>query len=210
MPQTEILLAFFFATCVFAYMPGPAMLYATAQTVARGRRAGWLAAAGIHLGGYAHVAAAALGLAVLFDLVPMLYLVLKFAGAAYLIWLGVGMFRSKQSLNTAAPEIDSKTPRRAFWQSVTVEVLNPKTAIFYVAFLPQFTDPAAAAPVWMQLFVLGTVVNIVFSSADVVCVLLADKVLAFLRQSQAAGRMAQRLGGGVLIGLGLNVALNRH
>lgn len=210
MPQTEILLAFFFATCVFAYMPGPAMLYATAQTMARGRRAGWLAAAGIHLGGYAHVAAAALGLAVLFDLVPMLYLVLKFAGAAYLIWLGIGMFRSKQSLSAAAPEIDSKTPRRAFWQSVTVEVLNPKTAIFYVAFLPQFTDPAAAAPVWMQLFVLGTVVNIVFSSADVVCVLLADKVSAFLRQSQAAGKMVQRLGGGILIGLGLNVALNRH
>lgn len=210
MPSAEILFAFFLATMVFAYMPGPAMLYAAAQTMARGKKAGWLAAIGIHIGGYAHVAAASLGLAVLFDAVPVLYLTLKFAGALYLVWLGIKLFRAQTSVGETSLTVESKSPKRAFWESVTVEVLNPKTAIFYVAFLPQFTDPAAGLPMSVQLFILGTVVNIMFSSADVVCVLLADKVTSALRKSQRAGRMAQRLGGSILIALGLNVALNRH
>jgi len=210
MPSIEFLVAFLIATSIFAYMPGPAMLYTAAQTMARGRKAGWLAALGIHVGGYAHVAAAALGLAVLFDLVPVLYIVLKLAGAAYLIWLGIKLFLSKQPITTSTAIIDAKSPRRAFWESVTVEVLNPKTAVFYLAFLPQFTDPNAAFPIWVQLFVLGTVVNIVFSSADVLCVLLADKVTSFVRTSQSAGRFVQRVGGSILIALGLNVALNRQ
>ncbi|MFQ6550370.1 LysE family translocator [Aestuariibius sp. 2305UL40-4] len=210
MPSADLLAAFFVATAVFAYMPGPAMLYATAQTIARGRRAGWMAALGIHLGGYVHVAAAALGLAILFEAVPVLYTVLKLAGAAYLIWLGVTLFRSDARLHDVGAQIVAKSPRRAFWESVTVEVLNPKTAIFYLAFLPQFTDPAAAWPIGMQLFVLGAIVNVVFSSADVLCVLLADRVSLFLRNSRRAGRLAQRIGGGILVALGLNVALNRH
>ena len=210
MPSLDLLAAFFVATAIFAYMPGPAMLYATAQTIARGRKAGWMAALGIHLGGYAHVAAAALGLAILFEAVPVLYAVLKFAGAAYLIWLGIKLFRSQARLHEVGAEIASKSPQRAFWESVTVEVLNPKTAIFYLAFLPQFTDPAAALPIGVQLFALGAIVNVVFSSADVLCVLLADRVSLFLRTSRRAGRLAQRIGGGILVALGVNVALNRQ
>jgi threonine/homoserine/homoserine lactone efflux protein len=209
MPSLDLLIAFVVATAVFAYMPGPAMLYAAAQTVARGRRAGWLAALGIHIGGYAHVIAASLGLAVLFTVVPVLYVVLKFAGAAYLIWLGFKLFFSKDA-EPGSLKIDAKLPRKAFWESITVEVLNPKTAIFYVAFLPQFTDPSATLPVWLQLFILGTVVNVVFSSADVLCVLLADKVTSFLKSSKSAGRLFQRVGGSILIGLGLNIALSRQ
>lgn len=210
MPSVDLLAAFIVATAVFAYMPGPAMLYAAAQTMARGRRAGWLAALGIHIGGYAHVIAASLGLAVLFTAVPTLYLVLKFAGAAYLIWLGVRLFLSKGTPEHTALQIEEKSPRRAFWESITVEVLNPKTAIFYVAFLPQFTDPAASLPIWVQLFILGTWVNIMFSSADVACVLLADRITTAFRRSKSASRLAQRLGGSILVGLGLNVALSRQ
>jgi threonine/homoserine/homoserine lactone efflux protein len=210
MPPIELLTAFFLAAFVFAYMPGPAMLYTAAQTMARGRRAGWFAVMGIHLGGYAHVVAAALGLAALFQAVPVLYAVLKFAGAAYLIWLGVRLFTSKAALATTSLEIEAKSPRKAFWESVTVEVLNPKTAIFYLAFLPQFTDPAASFPIWLQLMVLGMLVNLVFTSADIVCVILADKVTAMLKRSRAAGRLAQRVGGGILVALGLNLALNRQ
>jgi threonine/homoserine/homoserine lactone efflux protein len=238
MPPIDLLTAFFLAAFVFAYMPGPALLYTAAQTMARGRRAGWFAVIGIHLGGYAHVAAAALGLAVLFQAVPVLYAVLKFAGAAYLIWLGVRLFTSKAALATTSLEIDAKSPgstlvqvaslergqvdpyqkmrttvrvhsdarcaRRAFWESVTVEVLNPKAAIFYLAFLPQFTDPAASFPIWLQLMALGMLVNLVFTSADIVCVILADKVTSVLKRSRAAGRLAQRIGGGILVALGLN------
>jgi len=210
MPSYDILIAFLLATAVFAYMPGPATLYTAAQTLARGRRAGWMAALGIHIGGYVHVAAAALGLAVLFTTVPMLYTILKYAGALYLIWLGLKLIFSRDRRAVSSLELKAKSPRRAFWQSVTVEVLNPKTAIFYLAFLPQFTDVSAELPVWLQLLMLGTVVNVMFSSADAICVLLADKITALLKNSRSANRIAQRIGGGLLVGLGLNLALNRQ
>ncbi len=210
MPAPDLLLAFFMATLVFAYMPGPALLYTAAQTIARGRRAGWLAVLGLHTGGYVHVGAAAFGLAILFQAVPVLYATLKLVGAAYLIWLGVRMFRSRATPAHDMPIVTPSTPRRAFWESFTVEALNPKTAIFFLAFLPQFTDPGAAWPIWMQLLVLGTIVNITFSSADVICVMLADKVAGYFRASRAAGRMMQRLGGSILVLLGMNLALTRH
>lgn len=210
MPSIEILITFFVATFVFAYMPGPAMLYAAAQTIARGRRSGWMAALGIHIGGYAHVVAAAAGLALLFEIVPPLYIALKLIGAAYLIWLGLRLFLAKETAATSSPQAEAKSPRRAFWESITVEVLNPKTAIFYVAFLPQFTDAAAGFPVWLQLLVLGTLVNVLFSTADVLCVLLADRVTKLLRASRSANRLARRIGGGMLMALGINVALSRQ
>jgi threonine/homoserine/homoserine lactone efflux protein len=210
MPQTELLIAFFLAAGIFAYIPGPSMLYAAAQTISRGQRAGAIASMGIHIGGYVHVLAAALGLAFLFDAVPVLYVALKFGGAVYLIWLGFKMFTSKSESSLAELKIEPKDAKRAFWESITVEIPNPKTAIFYVAFLPQFTDPSATLPIWGQLLVLGTIVNVMFSSADVFCVVLADRVTKFFKQSGTASKLAQRLGGGILVGLGLNIAFSRH
>lgn len=210
MPSLDLLLAFIAATAVFAYMPGPSMLYTAAQTIARGRKAGWFATFGIHIGGYVHVIAAAFGLALLFEAVPVLYMILKFAGAAYLVWLGLKLFLSKSDLSGKTTAFAEKSPKKAFWESVTVEILNPKTALFYVAFLPQFIEPAASFPVWLQLFLLGTVINVMFSSADILCVLMADKVTCLIKGSPGAGRLAQRLGGSILIGLGANIALNRN
>lgn len=209
MPSLEFLIAFVIATSIFAYMPGPSTLYAAAQTIARGRRAGWFAALGIHLGGYVHVIAAAVGLAFLFQAVPTMYLVLKLAGAAYLIWLGVTMFRAKQVANTSADVISQKSAEQAFWESVSVEVLNPKTAIFYLSFLPQFADNSASLPIWTQLLILGTIVNFMFSSADVLCVVLADKVATYFKYSGKANRLAQRIGGSILVGLGAKLALDK-
>lgn len=209
MPSLELLIAFLIATSIFAYMPGPSTLYAAAQTIARGRRAGWFAALGIHLGGYVHVIAAAVGLAFLFEAVPTLYLALKLAGAAYLIWLGVTMFRAKPGINGSTDAISQKSAKRAFWESVSVEVLNPKTAIFYVAFLPQFADPSASLPIWSQLLILGTIVNFMFSSADALCVILADKIAAYFKSSGGPNRLAQRIGGSILVGLGAKLALDK-
>lgn len=209
MPSPEILLTFFVTTAIFAYIPGPAMLYAAAQTMARGRFAGLMASLGIHLGGYVHVVAAAAGLSILFHAVPTLYLAVKLAGAAYLVWLGFTLMRAKAGGDGHLPAVEAKSARRAFFESITVEVLNPKTAIFFVAFLPQFTDAAAAFPVWVQFLLLGTVVNLIFSSADIVCVFLADAVVVRMRRSSAAQRLLQRAGGTVLIGLGAHLALQR-
>jgi threonine/homoserine/homoserine lactone efflux protein len=209
MPSTELLITFFITTALFAYIPGPAMLYAAAQTLARGRRAGFMATLGIHLGCYVHVVAAAAGLSIIFHAVPVLYMAVKLIGAAYLVWLGISLFRANGQGDAALATTDPKSGRRAFLESVSIEVLNPKTAIFFLAFLPQFIDPAAGFPVWLQFVVLGTIVNVIFSSADMVCVMLAGAIISRLRRSGSAQRLVQRAGGAMLVGLGTHLALQR-
>lgn len=209
MPSYELLLAFAAATAVFAYMPGPAMLYAAAQTLARGRRAGLMAAAGIHLGGYVHVIAAAFGLSAIFELVPEAYLAVKIAGAVYLVWLGIGIIRRRMD-GAHVPGVAVKSARRAFFESITVEVLNPKAALFFLAFLPQFVDPAAALPVWAQFLILGTIVNAVFSSADLVCIALASTLVRRIKNGGWGERLARWTGGSLLIALGLRLVIVRE
>jgi len=206
MPPLETLLAFAVATALFAYFPGPALLYTAAQTLARGKRAGFMAAFGIHIGCYAHVIAAAAGLSAVFRHVPEAYLALKFAGAAYLIWLGICMFRRPKEATGATPAAAPKSARRAFLDSVVVELLNPKVAIFFIAFLPQFVDPSAAFPLWAQFLILGTMVNLTFSSADVVTVLAASFVVGKMKRSGGGGRAVRWLAGSLLVGLGVKLA----
>lgn len=207
MPSTTLLLAFLTTTAIFAFIPGPAMLYVAAQTLARGRWSGLMAALGVHLGCYVHVLAAAAGLSVLFHAVPMLYLAVKLAGAAYLVWLGIVMFRARMQEPGVVPAGRTRSGRRAFAESVTVEVLNPKTALFFLAFLPQFVDASAEFPLWLQFLLLGTIVNLIFSSADLVGVILAGAVEKRLRRSSRAQRLMQRAGGALLVGLGFRLAL---
>lgn len=209
MPSLEHLIPFFLATAVFAYIPGPAILYTAAQTLSRGRAAGFMAALGIHVGGYAHVIAAALGLSAAFTHVPEAYMALKLAGAAYLVWLGIGLMRRRLDAAGTLPHLAQKSARRAFIESVTVELLNPKVAVFYIAFLPQFVDPAASFPVALQFVVLGVIVNLAFSSADLVTILLTDRVLKGVRRSSLGERIARFVGGSLLIALGARMALAR-
>ena len=175
MPSFDLLIPFFAATLLFAVMPGPAILYTAAQTMARGRRGGLMAALGIHAGGYVHVVAAAAGLSAVFRYVPEAYMAVKIAGALYLIWLGLSFFRKPRE--EALPEVKGRSAGRAFFQSIVVEVLNPKAALFFIAFLPQFVDPAAAWPLWLQLLLLGTFVNVAFSSMDVVTVAVTSTMV---------------------------------
>jgi threonine/homoserine/homoserine lactone efflux protein len=208
MPLLDLLLAFVVATSIFAFMPGPAMIYVAAQTIARGRRAGWMATLGVSLGGFVHVIAAAVGLSAIFTYVPLAYTALKIAGVAYLIWLGISIIRSRiEAVDVAS--IAPKSARRAFIDSMVVEILNPKTAIFFIAFLPQFVDPAAAFPIWLQLLILGTVVNIFFAMGDVVAVLGSSVIVSRVSESAAAQRVARWIGGGLLIGLGVKLATDK-
>jgi threonine/homoserine/homoserine lactone efflux protein len=200
----ELYLAFAITTATFALMPGPAMLYAAARTLAGGRRAGLMASLGLHLGGYVHVVAAAAGLALLFHAVPPLFMAMKLLGAAYLVWLGLSLFRDRHSAKR--PELAPLSAQRAFAQSVVVEVLNPKTAIFFLAFLPQFVDASASLPVWAQLLALGIIVNLTFSMVDIVCVVFASAVMSKLQRSRRSQRMMQRIGGSILVGLGARLA----
>lgn len=207
MPPIDLLITFFASTALFAFVPGPAMLYAAARTLAGGRRAGLMAALGVHVGGYVHVLAATAGLSVLFHAVPILFMMVKLAGAAYLIVMGWRLVTG----HPVEPKesIGLHEPRRAFAQSVFVELLNPKTAIFFLAFLPQFVAADAALPVWVQLLILGTLTNLMFSVADVVAVLAAGAILSKINASPSLGRWLRRVAGSLLVGLGARLALEK-
>ena len=222
MPDSQLLIAFFASAAVFAYAPGPSILYAAAQTIAGGRKQGLQAAFGIHLGGYFHVAIVAMGVASLFTAVPIAYTTMKIVGSVYLCVLGITTWRGSardqidQTADigaTASLEQQDITPRESsncrdstsdntLFQSALVEILNPKTAIFYLAFLPQFTEPAAAIPVAIQLLILGTLVNFLFSSADLICVFFAERILAASKQRFGNTYVAQKASGGILVLLG--------
>ncbi|HEV7318120.1 MAG TPA: LysE family translocator [Ensifer sp.] len=200
MPSIEHWISFALATAIFACIPGPAILYMTAQTLAHGRKAGFLAALGIHIGCYVHIAAAALGLAALLQHAPLLYAAIKLCGAVYLVWLGATML-----LGTGkhAAHSDAVNPG-VLRDSIVVEILNPKTALFFVTFLPQFVDPAASMPVSLQFLMFGLLVNLALSIADVAAVLLASLTLG--RFAGNANRLVPRACGSILIGLGLMLA----
>lgn len=209
MPGLDLLLAFALATLLFAYMPGPALLYTAAQTLARGRSAGFRAAFGIHMGCYVHVFGAVLGLSAVFRYVPEAYVAIKILGAVYLIWLGYGMIRGGRK-PLEGPNVKVKSGRQAFVESFVVELLNPKVALFFIAFLPQFVDPSASLPIWLQSLILGVIVNLTFSSADVVTVFLTSAIVGRLKRSSKALTLARWCGGSILIGLGAKLALDRN
>ncbi|NNE23099.1 MAG: LysE family translocator [Rhizobiales bacterium] len=206
MASIETLLAFSLAMAVFAYMPGPAILYTAAQTLARGRRAGFMAALGLHFGGYFHVFAAALGLSAALAYVPTVYAAIKLAGALYLVWLGIALIRQCDD-DAEAPVVKMKSARKAFMESIVVEVFNPKAALFFMAFLPQFVDPAGAWPVWVQLLVLGVATLMAFTSADIVTVFAASAIAARAKAGSLMRKWLKWLGGSILIGLGSRLAL---
>lgn len=193
----ETWIPFVVATLVFAFMPGPAILYMSAQTLAYGQRAGLMAALGIHLGCYVHIAAASAGLAALLHHVPTIYSFLRLAGAFYMLWLGGRMMCS--SVAEQETEIPSRH-RRVLRDSIVVEILNPKTALFFLTFLPQFVDPQAAIPNWLQFLLLGIIVNGAFSLGDLAAVAIAS--FASPRVSSAgAGGWVSKISGSILIGL---------
>lgn len=204
----HLLWPFLLATLIFTVMPGPAVLYSAAQTLAHGRRSGLMTAFGIHVGGYAYVGATAFGLSALLHYVPALYMTVKLVGAAYLIFLGVGILR-KKAVSQDVSSVEPKSAKNSFRGGLTVELLNPKTAIFFVAFLPQFVDFSGSVPIAIQLLVLGIFVNFAFSCADIASVLLASKLIRRLGNHGWGQRLARIVSGSILIGLGARLAATR-
>jgi threonine/homoserine/homoserine lactone efflux protein len=209
MPPSDLLIPFFVATAIFACVPGPGMFYAAAQTMALGRRAGWYSAIGFHIAGFGHIAAAALGISVLLQTTPKLFVAMKVAGALYLIWLGVRYLRGRTPLVAEGSSNSSRTARKALRDSIVAEVLNPKSVLFYFAFLPQFTDASAELPVWIQIVVLGIIVNLMFTVTDAILIEISHGAMRTLKASRIA-LLVQRIGGGILIALGVNLAFARQ
>lgn len=202
MPPSELLFPFLAATAVFAFTPGPGMLYMAVQTMAHGARAGWLSSLAFHFASYLHIFAAAFGVTVLLKTAPVLLIVLKIVGGFYLIWMGIRLWRSPKIdiKNFHSPNV--KSSRQAFHDSLTVEVLNPKSALFYFAFLPQFTTVEATFPVWLQILTLGIIANVAFSLSDIVCIVSARILAAQAAASKRLVAWGRWLGGTILVALG--------
>lgn len=197
---------FLTAACLIAVIPGPGIFYVAARTLSEGRGSGFASAAGTALGGLVHVFAGSLGISAIILASAELFIAVKFVGALYLVWLGIKTYQSAgRALSLESEAVGDK---RAFRDGVLVEALNPKTAAFFLAFIPQFLDPGSNPT--LQFIMLGAISVILNTLADVVVVLMASAT-----RTQLIGRphLMQRLtqGSGVFIaGLGLSLALARR
>jgi len=205
MPDAHTLLLFAGAGLLLNLTPGPDLLYILGRSVAQGRATGVLSALGIGAGCLVHVLGAALGLSALLMAVPVAYDLVRWGGAAYLVVLGVMAFRSRGG----ALEVATLAPvsrRRVFLQGALTNVLNPKVALFFLAFLPQFADPSRG-PLAPQLLLLGAIFTVNGTLVCLVFALFASRLGAWLKTRYGATKLLERLTGGLFIALGLRLVL---
>jgi threonine/homoserine/homoserine lactone efflux protein len=209
-PDTAHLVAFLAAALTIALIPGPGMLYVLARTLGGGREAGLRSSFGTGLGGLGHVAAAAVGLSALIAASATAFTVVRYLGAAYLIYLGCrALFSRDREPPLATLDRADVPPSGALRQGILTEVLNPKTALFFLTFLPQFCQPENG-PVALQLVVLGVTSVALNTLADVFVACGAGSLSHRLRTRPEAWRRQQVTTGGILIGLGVYAAAAGH
>lgn len=202
LPAWPLFSAFLLASFVLALTPGPGVLYIVTRSLVQGRRAGLVSVSGVALGNLGNALAASAGLAALCAVSALAFAVVKYAGALYLVYLGVQMLRSPVVENAAAVSVPASL-WHIFRDGLVVALLNPKTTVFFAAFLPQFVSHGA--PIY-QSMLLGSLFVAIAALTDSVYALAAGAVARVLRGS-AVRRVGRRLGGGVFIGLGAFTAL---
>jgi threonine/homoserine/homoserine lactone efflux protein len=209
------LFLFLTAALLLAIAPGPGMLYVLARCLAGGKREGVFSALGTFLGGMVHVFAAALGVSVILARSAVAFSTVKYAGAAYLCFLGVRMIIDAQKEDAPKQEglaQDDSPPaatpvRNPLWQGVATEVLNPKTALFFLSFIPQFVN-RGAGHVFLQFVLLGTISVVLNTSADLIVILLAGPMGKLVRSSPVFRRRQRTATGAIMIGLGTYLAFS--
>ena len=206
MPDASTFALFAAACLAFLAIPGPSVFYIVARSLAQGRRAGVASMLGVQAGALVHVAAAAFGVSALIASSAAAFTLVKYAGAAYLVLLGVRRLLAAGGEEPEPAPWGRASARRLFSQGVIVNVLNPKTALFFLAFLPQFVDPDAG-PVAPQMLVLGTLLVCLGVLSDGTYALLAAGAGRRLRRGEASRRLLDRLSGGVFVALGVVAAL---
>jgi threonine/homoserine/homoserine lactone efflux protein len=203
MPDGSTLLLFVGASLALLALPGPAVIYVVTRSIEHGRTAGIVSMLGVETGTFAYALAAAAGLSGLIAASMTAFTIVKYAGAAYLIYLGVRKLLERDQAQSAFAAGRS----RLFLKGAIVQLLNPKIAIFFVAFLPQFVD-SSRGPVAGQILVLGSIFTLLAVLSDGAYVLLAGAVGGWLRSGRRARSWLARCSGGVYIGLGLTAALS--
>jgi len=203
-------LLFLTAAVLLAIAPGPGMLYVLARSLAGGKREGVLSALGTFFGGMVHVLAAALGVSIILAKSAVAFATVKYIGAAYLCFLGVRMILDarKEKAADAIPDDGPRSVKRArnpLWQGVATEVLNPKTALFFLSFIPQFVV-RGGGHVFLQFVALGTISVAMNTSADLVVIALAGPLGERIRSSAGFRRRQRTVTGAIMIGLGTYLA----
>jgi threonine/homoserine/homoserine lactone efflux protein len=204
-------LMFIGAAFILVIAPGPDMAYMLARTVAQGRRAGFLAVAGINAGAYVHVFASVVGLTAVLAASSVAFTALKWVGACYLVWIGYRALTSRAE----ALVVEGMAPARMrgrsiFWQGFWSDVLNPKVAIFFLAFLPQFVDVTnQTLSVTQQLLILGATCNVVAVCTNLVLVCFASAMTNRVRKSRQLAAWLHKAMGAVFVGLGIRLASQR-
>jgi threonine/homoserine/homoserine lactone efflux protein len=212
---------FLTAAILLAVAPGPGMLYVLARSLAGGKREGVLSALGTFLGGMVHVFAAALGVSVILARSAVAFATVKYVGAAYLCFLGVRMIldarkekpvQDSVAADSLTPEFASKLrlpARNPLWQGVATEVLNPKTALFFLSFIPQFVNRTGGY-VFLQFVFLGTLSVFLNTSADLIVIALGGPLGHRIRSSASFRRRQRTVTGAIMIGLGTYLATSEN
>lgn len=203
MPDASTLLLFAGASLALLAVPGPAVIYVVTRSLDQGRTAGIVSVLGVETGTFAYALAAAAGLTGLIAASETGFTIVRYAGAAYLVYLGVRKLRERDQPQDAPQSARS----RLFLRGLLVQLLNPKIAIFFLAFLPQFVD-ASAGPIAVQILILGTIFTVLAALSDSAYVALAGAVGRWLRSGRRARRRLAKLSGGVYLGLGISAALS--
>lgn len=206
MPDLQTFVLFLAAALIVAITPGPGIFYIAARTLAGGRAEGLASSAGLGLGGFVHVFASAAGVSALVMASAEAFTVLKVAGAVYLIWLGLKTWRAARIVEPTG--IQTTGTRRAFREGVVVEALNPKTAAFFLAFIPQFVDPAGN--VATQFIALGLISVALNTSVDLIVVYGAAKTRRKLVERPSLIARMRQASGAVMCGLGMTLLLARR
>ncbi len=203
LPPLPLLLAFCGASVLLAVTPGPAVFYIVTRTLAQGRRAGLASMAGVALGNLGNALGAAVGLAALFAISSLAFTVVKYAGAAYLVYLGLKAL--KRPADVGVQPLGSTDWRRIFRDGFLVALLNPKTAIFFAAFLPQFMSPNASAI--GQSMMLGATFVAIAAVTDTTYAMAAGAVAPRLRRTRGSGAAGRYVTASAFIGLGVFTAV---
>ncbi len=205
MPESSTLILFAAAACVLVFTPGPNTLYIIARSVSQGRTAGIVSSLGVEVGTLFHVAAAAFGISALLLSSALAFNAVKYAGAAYLIYLGIKTLLTREKV-AEEDSVAEESLRRAFSQAVLVNVLNPKSALFFFAFLPQFINPERGAAA-TQILCFGAIVILLGFTSGSLYSLLAASIGSLLRENLKFLRAQRYFAASVYLGLGATTAL---
>jgi threonine/homoserine/homoserine lactone efflux protein len=207
MPEKAALLTFLIAAFALNLAPGPDMLYVIGRSVGQGRKAGIVSSLGVFVGCWVHILAAAFGIAALLRSSPVAFNVVRYAGAAYLIYLGIKMLAQKTDLTSQ--QLKTESLGAIFRQGAITNMLNPKVAIFFLAFLPQFID-AQRGSVALQIILLGLIFNVGGTLVNLAVAYAGGTLGELLRRNQSIARLQRRFTGLIFVGLGLRLAWQKR